>query len=116
MIRPPARQRVRWRESCTSYQRRRRPSGLVVADESSTGIRTKPMTVAPLMPPAGRAPVGTSQRRGAAWLAAAGVLAAVLIVAVLVWLLPRGGSSADSGQQVPAASPGPDRLRQDLHD
>ena len=74
------------------------------------------MTVAPRMPPPGPAPVRSRRPRGAAWLAAAGVLAAVLIVAVLVWLLPRGGSSTDSGQQAPTASPGPDRLRQDLHD
>jgi hypothetical protein len=39
-----------------------------------------------------------------------------MIVAVLVWLLPSGGSSTDSGQQTPTASPGPDRLRQDLHE
>jgi serine/threonine protein kinase len=94
--------------------------GTVVADESPTRVRTKPMTVAPLMPPPGPtpgpAPVGTSQRRGAAWLAAAGVVAAVLILAVLVWLLPRGGSNPGSGQQAPTASPGPDRLRQDLQD
>jgi hypothetical protein len=37
-----------------------------------------------------------------------------MIVAVLVWLLPRGGSSPGSGQQAPTASAGPDRLRQDL--
>jgi hypothetical protein len=39
-----------------------------------------------------------------------------MIVAVLVWLLPSGGSSTDSGPQAPTASPGPDRLRQDLHE
>ena len=91
-----------------------RPVGTVVADESATRVRTKPVTVAPRMPPPGAAPVQTRQPRGAAWLAAAGVVAVVLIVAVLVWLLPRGGSSADSGHQAPTASPGPDRLRQDL--
>jgi hypothetical protein len=37
-------------------------------------------------------------------------------MAVLVLLLPRGGSSTNSGQQAPTASPGPDRLRQDLHE
>jgi serine/threonine protein kinase len=91
------------------------PARTVVADESSTRVRTKPMTVAPMMPPPGPAPVRT-RPRDAAWLAAAGVVAAVLVVAVLVWLLPRGGSSADSGHQPPTASPGPDRLRQDLQD
>ena len=39
-----------------------------------------------------------------------------MIVAVLVWLLPRGGSNTDSGQQAPTMSPGPDRLHQDLQD
>jgi hypothetical protein len=73
------------------------------------------MTVAPRMPTPGAAPVQT-RPPGAAWLAAAGVVAAVLIIAVLVWLLPRGGSSPGSGQQAPTASAGPDRLRQDLHD
>jgi eukaryotic-like serine/threonine-protein kinase len=92
-----------------------RPAGTVVADESATRVRTKPVTVAQMMPPAGPAPV-RSRQRGVAWLAAAGVVAAVLIVAVLVWLLPRGGSSANSGYQAPTASPGPDRLRQDLQD
>ena len=91
------------------------PARAVVADESATRVRTKPMTVAPRMPPPGPAPV-RSRRRGAAWLAAAGVLAAAMIVAALVWLLPSGGSSTDSGQQAPTASPGPDRLRQDLHE
>ena len=91
------------------------PAGALEADDSATRVRTKPMTVAPRMPPPGPAPV-QSRRRGAAWLAVAGVLAAVMIVAVLVLLLPRGGSSTGSGQQAPTASPGPDRLRQDLQD
>jgi hypothetical protein len=37
-----------------------------------------------------------------------------MMVAVLVSLLPRGGSSGGPGQQAPTTSPGPDRLRQDL--
>ena len=88
----------------------------VVADESPTRVRTKPMTVAPMMPPPKPAPVRTSRRRSTAWLTAAGVLAAVLIVAVFVWLLPRGGSNFGLGQPPPNASAGPDRLPQDLQD
>jgi eukaryotic-like serine/threonine-protein kinase len=88
----------------------------VVADESPTRVRTKPMTVAPMMPPREPAPVRSSRRRGTAWLTAAGVLAAVLIVAVFVWLLPRGGSEFGLGQPPPNASAGPDRLPQDLQD
>jgi hypothetical protein len=90
------------------------PAGTIVTDESSTRVRTKPMTVASIPPPE-PAPV-RSRRRGAAWLATPGMLAAVLIIAVLVWALPRGGSSTDSGEQTPTASPGPDRLRRDLQD
>jgi hypothetical protein len=74
------------------------------------------MTVAPMMPPREPAPVRSSRRRGTAWLTAAGVLAAVLIVAVFVWLLPRGGSEFGLGQPPPNASAGPDRLPQDLQD
>jgi eukaryotic-like serine/threonine-protein kinase len=92
------------------------PARTVVADEALTRVRTKPMTVAPMMPAPGPAPVRSRQRRGGAWLAAAGLLAAVLIVPVLVWLLPRGGSSFGPGQLAPTAPPGPDRLRQDLQD
>jgi hypothetical protein len=92
------------------------PPARTVADESSTRVRTKPMIVAPTMPPPEPAPVQTRQRRGVAWLAAAGVLAAVLIVAVFVWLLPRGGSNFGLGQLAPTASAGPDRLRQDLQE
>ena len=74
------------------------------------------MTIPPGMAAPGPAPVRSRQRRGGAWLAAAGVLAAAAIVAVLVWLLPGGGSSPGSGQQAPTMSPGPDRLHQDLQD
>jgi serine/threonine protein kinase len=92
------------------------PARTVVADESSaTRVRTKPMTVAPRMPPPGPAPVRSHERRGA-WLAAAGVLVVVLIAGVLMWLLPRGGSDFGMGQPAPTASAGPDRLRQDLQD
>jgi serine/threonine protein kinase len=91
------------------------PVGTVVADEAPTRVGTKPMTIASIPPPE-PAPVRSRQPRGAAWLATAGMLAAVLIMAVLVWLLPLGGSSTDSGQLAPTASPGPDRLRQDLHE
>ena len=87
----------------------------VVADESPSRVRTKPMTIAPRMPSPGPAPVRSRQRRGAAWLAAAGALAAVLILAVLVSLLPRG-SNFGPGQPVPTESAGPNRLRQDLQD
>jgi serine/threonine protein kinase len=92
------------------------PVGTVVADESSTRVRTKPMTIPPAMATPGPAPVRLRQRRGAVWLAVAGVLAAFMIVAVFVWLLPLSGSSTDSGKQAPTTSPGPDRLRQDLQD
>jgi hypothetical protein len=68
------------------------------------------------MPTASSAPVRHRQRRAAAWLTAAGVFAAVMIIAALVWLIPRDGSSPSSGQQAPTMSPGPDRLRQDLQD
>ena len=64
----------------------------VAAEESATRVRTKPMAIPP------------------------GVLAAVLIVAVSVWLLPRSGSNFEPGQQAPTMSPGPDRLHQDLQD
>lgn len=37
-----------------------------------------------------------------------------MIVAVLVWLLPRGGSNLDPGPLQPTALAEPDRLRQDL--
>ena len=88
----------------------------VAAEESATRVRTKPMTIPPGMATPGPAPVRSRHRRGATWLAAAGVLAAVLIVAVSVWLLPRGGSNFELGQQAPTMSPGPDRLHQDLQD
>jgi eukaryotic-like serine/threonine-protein kinase len=91
------------------------PARTAAAEESATRVRTKPMTVAPQMPPRRPAPTRSRQRRGATWLAAAGVLAAVLIVAVLVWLLPHG-SNLTPGQPAPTASAGPDRLRQDLQD
>jgi hypothetical protein len=92
------------------------PARTVVAEESATRVRTKPMTIPLGMATPGPAPVRSRQRRGGAWLAAAGVLAAVMIIAVLVWLLPRGGLSPGSGQQAPTMSPGPDRLHQDLQD
>jgi eukaryotic-like serine/threonine-protein kinase len=92
------------------------PARTAAADESvTTRVRTKPITVAPQMPPRRPAPTRSRQRRGATWLAAAGVLAAVLIVAVLAWMLP-GGSNLTPGQPAPTASAGPDRLRQDLQD
>lgn len=76
------------------------------ADESATRVRTKPMTIAP-QPPAHRPPpVRSGQRRGV-WLAASGVLAAVLIVAVLVWLLPGAGSNRTPDQPAPTESAGP---------
>jgi hypothetical protein len=39
-----------------------------------------------------------------------------VIGAVLVWLLPRGGSNLTPGQLAPTASAGADRLRQDPQD
>jgi eukaryotic-like serine/threonine-protein kinase len=92
------------------------PARTVVADESPTRVRTKPMTVVPTMPAPGPAPVRGRQRRGGTWLAAAGVLAAVMIIAALLWLLPRGGSNFGPGELAPTASAGPDRLYQDLQD
>jgi eukaryotic-like serine/threonine-protein kinase len=83
------------------------PARTAVADESATRVRTKPMNVAPQMRPQRPEPTRSRQR-----LIAAGVLAAVLIVAVLVWLLPRG-SNVTPGQPAPTTSAGPDRLRQD---
>ena len=62
------------------------------------------------------APVRRNERRGVVWLAAAGVLTTALIVAVLVWLLPRDGSNFKPGQPAPTASAWADRLRQDLRD
>jgi hypothetical protein len=44
------------------------------------------------------------------------VLAAVLKVAVLVWLLPDGGSNLTPDQPAPTESAGEHRLRQDLQD
>ena len=92
------------------------PARTVAADESTTRVSTKPMTIAAGIRTRGPAPVRSRQRRGAAWLAAAGAVAAAVIVAVLVWLLPGGGSSPGSGQQAPTASPGPERLHRDLQD
>ena len=92
------------------------PTRTLGADESPTRVRTKPITIAAPMPTASSVPIRHRQRRAAAWLTAAGVFAAVLIIAALVWLLPRIGSSPSSGQQAPTMSPGPDRLRQDLQD
>jgi eukaryotic-like serine/threonine-protein kinase len=91
------------------------PARTAAAEESATRVRTKPMTVAPQMPPRRPAPTRSRQRRGATWLAAAGVLAAVVTMAVLAWMLP-GGSNLTPGQPAPTASAGPDRLRQDLQD
>jgi hypothetical protein len=73
------------------------------------------MTVA-RMHPEQPASVRSRDRRGAAWLAVAGVLATALIVAVLVSAFPRSGSNFGPGLPAPTASAGPDRLRQDLHD
>jgi eukaryotic-like serine/threonine-protein kinase len=92
------------------------PARTLVADESSTRVRTKPITVAPRMPPPRPVPVGSRERHGAAYLAAAAVLATALIVAVLVLLLPQGGTNVAPGQPPPSASAGPDRLPQDLRD
>jgi eukaryotic-like serine/threonine-protein kinase len=91
------------------------PARTAAADESATRVRTKPMTVAPQMRPQRPAPTRSRQRFIVAGLPAAGVLVAVLIVAALVWLLPRG-SNLTPGQPAPTASAGPDRLRQDLQD
>jgi eukaryotic-like serine/threonine-protein kinase len=91
------------------------PARTAAVDESATQVRTKPMTVAPQMRSQRPAPTRSRQRVIAAGLPAAGVLAAVLIVAVLVWLLPHG-SNLTPGQPAPTASAGPDRLRQDLQD
>jgi serine/threonine protein kinase len=92
------------------------PARTAAADESATRVRTKPITVAPQMPPRRPVPTRSRQRRGATWLAAAGVLAAVVTVAVLAWMLPRGGSNLTPASRQPTASAGPDRLRQDLQD
>ena len=86
-----------------------------LAAESSTRVRTKPLIVAPTLPTQRPAPVRRSGRRRAVWLAAAGVLTTALMVAVLVWLLPRDGSNFELGP-APTASAGDNRLRQDLHD
>jgi eukaryotic-like serine/threonine-protein kinase len=91
------------------------PVRTLAADESPTRVRTKPLIVAPL-PTQRPAPVRRSERRGAVWLAAAGVLTTALIVAVMVWLLPRDGPNFKPGQPAPTASAGADRLRQDLQD
>jgi eukaryotic-like serine/threonine-protein kinase len=88
----------------------------LVADDPPTRVRTKQMTLAPRIPPQQPVPVRSRKRRTAAWLAAAGVLATALIVAVLVSLLPPGGSNLGPAQPAPTAAAGPDRLRQDLHD
>jgi serine/threonine protein kinase len=81
------------------------PARTLVADEAATRVRTKPITIEPPMPTASSAPVRHRQRRAAAWLTAAGVFAAVMIIAALVWILPRDGSSPSSGQQAPTMSP-----------
>ena len=44
------------------------------------------------------------------------MLAAFLIVAALVWLMPGDGPNIGPGQLAPTASAGPDRLGQDLQD
>jgi hypothetical protein len=116
MIRPPAGQRMMWQGSCTILQRPRRPPArTLVADESPTRVRTKPITIEPRCPRRARPRLKAVKARQA-WLAAAWVLAAVVMVAVLVSLLPRAGSSAGPGQQAPTTSPRPDRLRHDLQD
>jgi eukaryotic-like serine/threonine-protein kinase len=91
------------------------PARTAAADESATRVPTKPMTVAPQMRPQRPTPTRSRQRLIPAGLPASGVLVAVLIVAVLVWILPRG-SNLTADQPAPTASAGPDRLRQDLQD
>jgi hypothetical protein len=82
------------------------PTRTAAADESVTRVGTKPITVAPQMPPPEPATVRSRQRRGAAWLVATGVLAAVLMMAIFAWTLPRGGSSLtpDCDKMTPATA------------
>ena len=88
----------------------------VVVQGWTTPVRTRPITVASSLPAPGPAPAPIRRRRSASWLAAAGMLAAILIVAVLVRILPLGSSTLGPGEPAPTASAGPDRLHQDLQD
>jgi serine/threonine protein kinase len=87
----------------------------VVADQP-THVPTGPITATNEVVTRRSGATRGGLRRGVAWLIAAGLIMVIgAIVAVSLWL-GSGASSLEPGSPTPTASPGSDRLRQDLRD
>ncbi|HET9650037.1 MAG TPA: serine/threonine-protein kinase [Microlunatus sp.] len=95
---------------------RPKPLTQPVADDPSS-LHTRPMTQTAEAVSGGSGSIPDVQRRHLGWFVAAGVIIGIVaMVTVFLWLGPGGGSSLAPGTSPPAASPGSDRLGQDLRD